>query len=391
MKEQIKRVLQTAVDRGELAGANVIVLKNGKEILCESAGYRDLENKIPMTRDTILRLYSMSKPITSAAVMILVSRGVVDLTAPVSDYLPEYKEPFVIDRNYRRPAKKVMQVSDLMNMTSGLPYGDDPSETGAQVQKIFDEIAARIRTDDPMSTLEFAQRCAGVDLAFDPGSHFRYGISADILGALVEKVSGMKFGEFLEKEIFEPLGMVDTAFYVPEEKQDRLSKNYMYGPDGKLLENVTDNLGVLYYRPAPVAFESGGAGLCGTIVDYAKFGAMLLNEGTYNGREILPPFAVRFMRKGGITAPLKDEFHSSWIWLNGYGYGNLMRCCENPGEAEIFSCKGEYGWDGWLGTFFSNEPDLGITMVFGAQMTDIGQAGTTIRKLKNTIMCEMAR
>lgn len=388
MNEKIQAVLDTEIAAGAVVGASVILLKNGEEILCQAAGYRDLENKIPITRDTILRIYSMSKPITSAAVMSLVAQGKLDISAPVSDYLPEYANSFVVDRNHRRPAMYAMQVADLMNMTSGLPYGEDPSPTGKQVGKIFADMDARLYSDNPMSTMEFAQRVAQVDLLFDPGTHFRYGISADILGAIVEKVSGMKFSEYLQKTFFDPLDMKDTGFWVPPEKQNRLAKVYKYALGGGFEENKTNNLGVRYCREEKAVFESGGAGLVSTIDDYAKFGVMLMNNGKYKEKEILPKYAAKWMHKGGLNAVEKEDLHKAWTWLDGYTYGNLMRCCDNPAETMFFAEEGEYGWDSWLGTFFSNEPSRGLTMVFGTQMTDIGQAGQLIRKLKNVIMCE---
>lgn len=240
-----------------------------------------------------------------------------------------------------------------------------------------------------MTTEEFPRLVGELDLCFEPGSKFMYGISADIVGALVERISGMKFSEFLKKEFFEPLEMNDTDFYVPAEKSHRLAKVYDYSENG-LYEMKTDHLGLRYMRDVPPAFESGGAGLCSTLDDYSHFGTMLLNNGTYKGKEILSPSAVRFLTHGGLKPELMYQLNEGWDWMSGYTYGNFMRVCKNENMTSVFSCKGEYGWDGWLGTFFSNEPIHGIALLMGVQQAGVGQTGRLVRKLKNIVMSELA-
>ncbi len=325
---------------------------------------------------------------TAAAVMILVSRGKIDLGAEVSDYLPEFKELFVNREGKRIRATRPMLVRDLMNMTSGLAYPNDTTEGGRQSDKIFAEIENRLYSDRPVTTAEFSSMMAKADLCFEPGEQFMYGTSADILGALVEKVSGISFGEFLRTNLFEPLEMHDTGFYVPKEKADRLSMVYDYCETG-LAEVKTNHLGLRYMREVPPAFESGGAGLCSTLDDYSHFGTMLLNDGIYKGIRILPKAAVSFMTAGGITDAQKPQLEAGWTWMRGYTYGNLMRVCEDESRVTLFSSKGEYGWDGWLGTFFSNEPKHGITLLMGVQQVGIGRTGTLVRKMKNVVMSEL--
>ena len=389
--DNVYSVLKTAVDHNIAAGINVLVLQNGEEKLYCEYGHRDLENKIPMKRDTILRMYSQTKPITSAAVMLLVSEGKIDLAANVKEYLPFFKCSYVNRNGKRIQASANITIRDLMNMTSGLPYPNDINAAGIQCGNIYKTVAERLYSDNPVTTEEFAKMSASSDLCFEPGEQFMYGISADIMGAVIEKVSDMRFGEFLKKRFFEPLEMNDTAFYVPKEKRDRLAKVYDYYEHG-LIESKTDHLGLRYQRDIAPAFESGGAGLCSTLDDYSHFAQMLLNMGTYKSHRIMPEAAVRRMTSGGLNNIQKPFLISQgWDWLTGYSYGNFFRVCENPDTASIFSGKGEYGWDGWLGTFFSNEPEYKITYLLGVQQFSLGNTQTYTRRIKNIIMSELAK
>lgn len=393
MREGLQSILQPVMDRavadGDVAGINLLVLNKGEELAYCESGWRDIENKLPMTRDTIFRLYSQTKPVTAAAVILLASRGEIDLSAWLSDYLPEFSDMYVNKNGKRERAIRQITIIDLLNMTSGLAYPDDRFEGGKQSGAVFWQMEQRLFGDDPVTTQEFAKMMSGTDLCFDPGEQFLYGTSADIAGALIEKVSKKSLGEFLQDEFFTPLGMSDTAFYVPSEKQSRLTKAYDYDCDGRLYENRTNHLGLRYLRDVPPAFESGGAGLCSTLDDYSKFATMLINGGEYNGVRILSEKAVRFLTKGGLADALKPQLKAGWDWLGGYTYGNFMRVCEDESKTTLFVDKGEYGWDGWMGTFFSNEPQKGITFLLGVQQLGIGKAGSLTRKLKNIVMSKL--
>lgn len=388
MYHKIHEALQRAVERGDIAGANVLVLKNGAEQAYCTCGFRDIENRKEMTRNTIFRLYSQTKPVTAAAVMLLASQGKIDLGGWLGEYLPCFWNAHVIKDGVSTPVQTPIMVRDLMNMTSGIAYPDD-SESGRQSGKVFHDLADRLYGEHPMTTREFAEEMSKTDLSFEPGARFQYGASADILGALVEEVSGMSFRDFLIKSFFEPLGMEDTDFYVPEGKRERLAKVYDYSKNG-LVELRTDHLGLRYDRDVIPAFQSGGAGLCSTLDDYAKFAQMLFNGGLWQGKQILPKQAVRFMTHGGLNDTQKPYLQEGWKWMSGYTYGSLMRVCEQESLTTLFSGAGEYGWDGWLGTFFSNEPKYGITLLFGTQQVGVGMAGTLVRKIKNIVMSELA-
>lgn len=389
MKNKINELLKNAVEKHDTAGANVLVLKDGKEIAYCESGFRDIEGSVPMTRDTIFRLYSQTKPVTAAAVMLLVSQGKIDLNAWLSDYIPEYGEMYVNVNGERRPAANHITVGMLMNMSSGIAYPDGSSEGGKQSGEVFWKIESRLFSDDPVTTAELAEMMSKNDLCFEPGERFMYGASADILGALIERVSGMSFRDFLKENFFEPLEMNDTDFYVPKDKSARLAKVYDYSENG-LTEVRTNHLGMRYERDIIPAFQSGGAGLCSTLDDFAKFASMLLNGGQYGGKRIMSEASVRQLISCGRLPHGEEKYlQECWSWMSGYTYGNLMRVCEDESRTMLFSSKGEYGWDGWLGTFFSNEPAHGITLLFGTQQVGIGKTGTLVRSIKNIVMSEL--
>ena len=221
LQDKLSACLRQAVENHEAAGVSLLILKDGEELCHVREGFADTASGKPLRRDSIFRLYSQSKPVTAAAAMILADRGVIDLMAPVDQYLPGFANPRVIEADGTiRPALRVPWIIDLLGMTSGLCYPDlDPA--GQCADRVFREDHEQILAGGGMSTLEFCNRLGELPLAFDPGAHWRYGTSADILGAVIEAASGKRFGEFLREEIFEPLGMKDTAFWVPEEKRDR--------------------------------------------------------------------------------------------------------------------------------------------------------------------------
>ncbi|MGN0618678.1 MAG: serine hydrolase domain-containing protein [Ruminiclostridium sp.] len=386
MYDKIYSAMQKAVDSEVASGVNFLALKDGKELIYCQYGSRDIENQKPMTRNTILRMYSSSKPVTAAAAMILVSRGIIDIAEDISSYLPEFKNLYVNRNGERLPAERPITVKDLLNMTAGLPYPYENAEGGRQCGTVFRELDNRLYSDRPMTTEEFSKLIAQNDLCFNPGEHFMYGVSADILGALIERVSNIRLSEFMRKEIFDPLEMNDTGFYVPSDKSDRLAKVYDH-VDGKLSEVKTNYLGIRYSADIPPAFESGGAGLCSTLDDYSKFARMLLCYGSYNGKQLIPEKAVKYMISGGLTNNQKEDLQKGWGDLYGYTYGNLVRVCEDESKAIVLTSKGEYGWNGWLGTYFSNEPAHGITVLMGVQRIG-GDTGVLARKLKNIVMCE---
>jgi CubicO group peptidase (beta-lactamase class C family) len=386
LTKKLEAVLNQAIKDGYIPGGNLLVLKDGQEVAYCEAGYADLERKISVRKDTIYRMYSLSKPVTGVAVMILMERGLIDLTDPVSKFLPGFANQKVATDSGTIPVKREMVIKDLLSMTSGLPYPDSSHQAGREADEVFRKIVENLDQDTALTTQEIANQLGQCSLHFQPGEHWMYGTSADILGAIVEVVSGMKYSGFLKKEIFEPLQMKDTAFYVPEDKQDRFAKLYI-NVDGTFVEHPTYNLGIQYPMKNPPAFESGGAGLASTIEDYSRFASMLLNHGELDGVRILSPKTVEFFTKGELL-PWQQEDMRTWEMLAGYTYGNLMRVMKNPGVAFVNGSIGEYGWDGWLGTYFSNFPNEKVCFLFMMQKKDAGTTCLT-RKLRNIVVSEL--
>lgn len=389
LREQVERVLQKAVAEGQVAGGSLLVEKDGKELVYAQAGMADKEKGRAVSRDTVFRLYSQTKPVTAAAVMILLERGELDLFQTVGEFLPAYRKLRVERRDGSiSPAGRPLTLYNLLSMTSGLTYPDESTAAGRASGALFGEAGSRLGTDREMTTGELADRLAEGPLAFEPGTYWQYGASADVLGAVIEKVSGKTLAEFMEEEIFRPLGMKDTAFWVPEEKQSRLAKVYetVTGPEERqdTVEYKGCHLAVNNAMNRVPAYMAGGAGLASTLDDYMRFARMLLNGGVFEGKRLLKPKTVEYMTGGRLTEEQQKGF-DNWLGLSGYSYGNLMRVCKNPAQAGMLTGLGEYGWDGWLGTYFANFPRENMTILMGVQKKDGGTFSLT-RKLRNLVL-----
>jgi len=379
-EDQLKQVLKAAIENNELPGANLMILKEGQEIFYHEDGFADIEEKRPIRRDTIFRMYSMTKPVTAAAVMILLERGIIDLYEPVSKFLPGFVNQMVEDESRLLPVERDVNIKDLLSMTSGLVY-DGNDKAGQETEAVFKEIEDRLLGDNPMGTIEVVNKLGKCPLAFQPGTAWRYGTSADVLGAVVEVASGMRFGEFLDKEIFKPLNMKDTAFWVPSQNRNRLAKAYNLEPYSGLKPYSGNFLGINNAMDRNPAFESGGAGLVSTIDDYARFATMLMNKGSFDGVQILKPKTVEYMTSCSLTYEQQKDM---WPELSGYTYGNLMRIMTDCSKAGILGSEGEYGWDSWTGAYFCNCPGEKLTFLFMRQLVNTGTTSLT-RKLRNII------
>ena len=380
LERKLTEVISTAVDRGETAGANVLVLRDGSPVAWAAAGHADVQAGTPLAPDSIFRLYSMTKPITAAAVYLLVDRGVLELADFAEQYLPGFAHPTVRGPQGIVPAERGVHLMDLLSMTAGLSYPGEDEATAA----LFQENEALIRAGGGMDTVTFCDRMGRLPLAFQPGTQHRYSTCADVLGAIVEVADGRPFSRFLREELFEPLEMADTGFWVPEEKRERFVTCYQRVQGG-----VTPwsgmHLAVGDYTHEP-AFASGGAGLVSTLADYAHFAAMLIHGGVYKGRRILSRQAVERMTSPQLSRQVQE---SLWWGLWGYSYGNLMRIAVEPGRCWNYARPGEYGWDGWLGTYFANMPDIGLTFLLGQNLKDAGTTPLT-RRCRNLVLAEMA-
>jgi CubicO group peptidase (beta-lactamase class C family) len=380
--DSIKSVMQSEIDKGSIHGSAIRIIHKNNTIYEDELGYADKENGVPMRKDTIYRLYSMSKPVTAVAAMILYERGTLNLLAPVSDYLEGYKNQKVWTEDGLVDVKRPVTVQDLLNMTSGLAYPDTSFEVGCQMEKLYEEVAKKWDQGNPVNTIDLCNMIGRLPLTFHPGEKWLYGTSADVLGAVIEVASGKKYSQFLQDEIFAPLGMVDTGFYVPEEKIKRFAVNYEYMPEKDQLEPCTwSHLGLGNYM-APPAFESGGAGLVSTVEDYSRFALMMANNGTYNNVRILGPKTIAYMTKPQLGEKQMVTFN--WDSMYGYNYTHLMRTLTDPVGAASNGTIGEFGWDGWTGNYFFVDPKENLIMIYMIQKCGGGNP-SLIRALRSVL------
>ena len=349
--------LQRFVASRQIAGCSARIIQHDEVLFEGSFGFADLEKGKPVTERTIFPIASMSKVITVAGIMRLYEQGLFKMWDPVSEYLPGFRNPTVAVEGRDGSVELVkargeVTMRQLFTMTSGVPYPGD--ETAA----------ARIRRDrqeemkkagkDGLSTLEFCNFVGTLPLAFEPGEKWMYGFSIDILGAVIEVLSGRTLGDYLKETIFAPLGMEDTGFFVPEEKQDRTAILYHIHEDMKRADRV--------YPSEKQPFEGGGGGLFSTVRDYSRFAQMLLHGGTLNGERILGRKTIDLISRDHLT-PQQQASHD-WDTQRGYGYGLGVRVMTNPEVAGINGSVGEWGWDGAFGNWFCVDPKEDLTCVY---------------------------
>jgi len=339
--------MKALVAQRRLAGAVTMVSRNGKVVEFDATGKRDIAANAPMQKDTIFRIYSMSKPITGVAMMMLFEEGKWELNDPVAKYIPEFESLRVYgtDANNNVVLKdQTHQVTmrELMSHSGGFTYG---FFTNTPVDKLVREADLL----NPNNTLdEFIKRVAKLPLNSQPGSEWHYSISVDIQGYIVQKLSGMSLEEFLEKRIFKPLQMVDTGFYVPKDKLNRFAELYTYGEDGKLRAIGTAERFNHDFSMKP-ALSSGGGGLVSTATDYMRFCQMLLSGGKLDGVRLLSPLTVELMRTNVLPPNMP-------ILAPGAGFGLDFAVYTDPAAAGGYYGKGTFWWGGAAGTWFWVDP-----------------------------------
>lgn len=380
--EMLSTIMQKEIDNSLISGAAIRVIQNNETFYEDELGLANIEKDIPIKRDTIFRMHSMTKPITTVAAMILYERGQLNILSPVSDYLEGFKNQKVLTHNILVDVTREITIQDLLNMTSGIVYPDESFEVGRLMGKLYAEVEKAHHQGKSVSTIEFCNKMGQIPLEFQPGESWRYGASADVLGAVIEVVSGRKYSQFLQEEIFTPLNMVDTAFYVPEDKRDRFAQIYDYKADKKILDPFTGDFLALFDYMAPPAFESGGAGLVSTIKDYSHFALMLANGGEYNGEHILGRKTVEYISTPQLTKEQLTAYN--WDSLYGYSYGNLMRVMVDPTKAASNGTVGEFGWDGWCGNYFFVDPKEKLVMIYMVQRCG-GSGPDYMRRLRSIV------
>ena len=360
--------MQALVDDGRLAGITTMIARHGQIADFRSYGYRDMEADDPMAEDAIFRIFSMSKPITGVALMMLYEEGKFRLSDPVRRYIPEFADLKVAaswgpDGPVLEDADHAITIRELMTHTAGFAYGiGDPHPA--------DRLYALEGVLDTGGTLkDMIDKLAGLPLRQQPGTRWTYSVAVDVQGYLVEVLSGQPFDEFLQERIFDPLGMVDTGFHVPAEHHGRFAQLYGYGESGALVAPPTPDASAAP-RPFldPATFFSGGGGLVSTTMDYMRFCQMLLNGGELDGVRILSPTTVEMMSRNHLPREMGE-------YAPGLGWGLDFSVVLDPVEAGSISA-GEYSWGGAAGTWFWIDPveDLvfvGMIQQFGGGRPDV--------------------
>ena len=372
---RIKAAVGQHLSDDKIAGAVMLVARRGEIVYLDSMGWQDRESKTEMQSDSIFRIYSMTKPITCTAAMMLYEEGRFRLSDPLFTYLPEFADVKVYvsgqgDEMVTEAPNRPITIHDLFTHTSGLSYHF--TEYGVVDQLYRDTKQVR---DRPLA--EFSADAAKLPLAFHPGTKWRYSIAHDILARVVEVISGQAYDDFLQDRLFGPLGMVDTGFYVPAEKHDRFTTMYGTVSIDEVDTSVTMWFGLAMmgqYRRLNGALDSqqsfkhnslrGGSGLVSTVQDYWRFAQMLLNDGEFNGQRFLGRKTVELMRSNQL-APDLLPYELSGLYSPGQGFGLGMRVTADVGLAQMMGSVGDYGWGGAANTSFWIDPQeelIGIIM-----------------------------
>lgn len=382
---KVSDYIKNEVATGNIPGAILLLQQHGKAVYYENFGVRDVATELSMSADTIFRLYSMSKPITSVMAMMLVEEGKLALDDPVAKYIPAFADMKVgVERRGKEnkvaltlePQQRPVTIKDLLRHTAGLPYG---FYGGSAVRERY--AAANLFNSD-LSNADFVAKLTTLPLAEQPGTLWDYGFSTDVLGRVVEVISGKTLFQFEKERLLDPLGMTETAFYVADPvKFPRIAEPM---PEDRNISPMTEVRDTRW----PVTWESGGAGMVGTVGDYARFAQMLLNGGTFDGRRYLRPETIQLMASDHIgpeTGIARDQNYYPGA-SSGFGLGFAVRTSVPPGTSWPL---GEYRWDGVGGTFFFIDPEDDLLGIFMVQTPS--QRGRIQLALKTLIYQAMGR
>ncbi len=348
----VDRVAAELIEARQASGLIVYVARYGKPVYFKAFGHRDIERKLPMERDTIVRIYSMSKPITAVAAMIAVEQGKLKVNDPVAQYVPEFAELAPLSGK----APRAMLVKDLLRHTSGFTYGFGLGKV--------DQMYRRAQLlDSKISLTAMAERLAKIPLLFPPGQRWHYGVSSDVLGLVVERATKVPFAAFLRKHLFDPLGMTDTGFFVRKKEHARFASNY--GRGMRLVDAATTSR---FLKETPL--HSGGGGLVSTTSDYAKFARMLLQGGRLGKVRVISPRTVNEITRNQLDNSLVP-IRMGLITMEGLGFGYGMSVRLQAAGHEPPVTVGEYGWAGMASTTFTTMPKAGLTIITMTQRVPI--------------------
>ena len=371
--DQLAAGIQAMVDDGKLAGAVTLLARHGRIAFADTAGNQDIATGRPLARDSIFRIYSMTKPITGVALMMLHEEGKWRLDDPLSRYIPGFADldVHVGERADGSPrledAGRSMTMSELLSHSGGLAYG---ISNATYVDRLYREQRV-LNADAPLQAM--IDKLSALPLLAQPGTRWHYSIAVDVQGYLVEQLSGQPFPEFLQERIFDPLGMVDTAFYVRPDNLDRVASIYRESDAGKLEET---DMGRPTRKSMP-AGPSGGGGLWGTADDYLRFTQMLLNEGELDGARLLAPETVELMRSNHLSPQALATMRP------GQGFGLDFAVVLDPAQAREPYATGSYYWGGAAGTWFWIDPLTDLTFV--GMIQHLGPAGREVQALSRRL------
>ena len=342
---------QRYVDEGKLAGVVSLVARDGAIVHFEAVGQRGADDDRPMTKDALFRIFSMTKPITAVAAMMLYEEGLFQLSDPVDKFVPEFAEMTVLGEDgVVRPAENKMNMQQLLSHTTGLSYGFNPADT---VDKLYNE--AELWQSKDLD--ELTEKIAKIPLKFEPGAQWHYSVAVDITGLIVQRLSGLSFDAFLKERLFDPLGMEDTFFNVPADKMDRFLPNHGWDAENeKLVQLPTDD----FVQYTDETLFSGGGGLVSTAMDYLRFCEMLRRGGDLDGVRILSPKTIDYMAMdhlpGALTAGGTGESPTATLIGGGFGFGLGFGVLNDAVASGVIGSAGEYNWGGAAGTLFWIDP-----------------------------------
>jgi CubicO group peptidase (beta-lactamase class C family) len=368
---RITQWMQSWIDSGRLPGMTVAIMRKGELAYAHTCGKADVERNKPMRPDTIVRIYSMTKPLTSTAIMMLYEEGHFQLDDPISKFIPGFRNQRVYSGGSRGkiesvPAERDINFRDLLSHTSGLTYGFMESNPVDALYRAKGADGVDYGTAET-SLKEVTEKLATFPLIAQPGKAWNYSVSTDVLGYLVEVISGRPFQDYLVEKVIKPLGMVDTDFHVPTAKHERFAANYNAGPGGKLV--LLDDPAKSRYL-APRRVNSGGGGLVSTASDYLRFCRFMLNKGELDGVRLLGRKTVELMTSNHLGGDMADmgmpRFSESPYYGIGFGLGFSVMI--DPAKAHILGTRGEYAWGGAASTAFWCDPQEDMAVVLLTQL-----------------------
>ena len=370
---RIDKLLEQYVDDNRIPGAVGLVLRDGRPMYERAVGWSDKESSRKMATDTIFRIASQSKALTSVAILILMEEGALTLTTPVSEFIPTFAKTTVMTKSATglapEPARRGINIKDLLTHTAGISYGTDASVSALYEAKGLGPAAGYgwYTADKDEPVCDTMERLGTLPFVSQPGEAYVYGYNTDILGCVVERASKMPLDQFIATRITNPLGMKDTRFFLPPDQRARLATVYASGPDGKIVRAPDGARGQGHYVDGPRKSFAGGAGLLSTARDYARFLEMIRHGGTLDGHRILSPRTVALMTTNQIGT-LKPT--------PGLGFGLGFETTDRYG-ANGLSSVGTFGWGGAYGSSYRVDPDARMTLVFMIQLmpnrTDVAQ------------------